>query len=1369
MPSATTFILVLSATAWVTGCDCGGNGAHPDAAVPDAGPFPFDEVTWESMNGPPGANHSYFAQDPANPAHVYLGATRGIYRSLDRGDHWTNVYSGEQSTIGFSGGRAFTCGGARVWSIDAAGSAVDLEQDCTAVFGTTSHLYIALVTDRTLPSEPLVRLARMPATASTPVPIGPSDAELPAALVGYLADPSYAALVGGVYQTSDTLLIRIDLLLREAVVDSFLMWSADDSTWSASSLSLAAGLRPGYLARDPDALRFILGARSKSSAETSPFRPLSELVLESTDGGRTWVPATSVSERTSPEVRGVAIVGGDYVITDVDRAIVQLLGPDHDSYVAWATPAVPGYLDSYEVEELLFDSTDPERVWGRGRLGWDGVIRTEDGGATWRRTMDGVAAAPAPNLAVDPTDADVVVACGNLGFLPHITRDGGDSWEPLGGTFLMADEVAFDPADPDHMLMISELSRMASSDDGGRSWSSLAARFTGTRVSDFAVTTAGDGTIYASNLGYNVSRLQGANALLQEGVELNFANMQQSPDYAYDIDIHPTDPDVLFATYSPKVFETFASVWKYDAGVTDNQGWVEALRVDGAAGFTSVAISPSSPQTVYAAATGDRARMYVSQDGGGQWQAFGAGTGFTLVTVHEVAVDQGDELHVWAAPWGGGLFESTDGGTSWTEAATPSRSISTILASGDHLLAADRTAPMIHESADGGLTWHTLVDLDRGRFARIMSMAFHGDRLYFSALARSAETPPALAGAVFRLGPLGVEELPVDLPGPVLRFTSHPSGLYAVTHIRGVYRIDGDQWFDLSSGLPDMGFFDVHVDDLGAIWVAGGSDLDHALQPRIGDPVVVNEIYRSTTGGTTWVPMLGDDRFGGPIKRLTSVPGRPDILVAATAGGVFTSLDRGWAWSAQPGIAFADVGAIALGPSRVYAGTLGGGVDSGTFAAPGEVTWLGSTGPYPAIHNLQVEVSFADPDRVYVTSYPGGVFRTLDGGDTWHESNFAMPSFDVVDPVLQGYYSLALDPVDPERLYLGVYEHGVLRSTDGGATWMPMHHPAVARAGIRRLAIDPTDTSRLYLATEQGMFVSHDRAATWTPLGNGLDTEDILSVQVDDAGRVFAGTGGYGLWMYDAARQTWVFIGGAGTGEWHVWERRLYQYSSLLFAPDDRDTIYLGHFPGGFFVSQDRGASWRSRSLGLGNDGMFSLAVHPDDPDVLFAGTYNGIVRSDDRGGRWRQTSSGMPGEQWPFDVVIDGENPDIMYAATKNGQNKGFCDRNDFCGVLMKSADGGRSWVGIMNGMDDDREYYRLIIHPANHDVLFVSTDKGVFASADAGATWQPMNGGLPTTWHRIRDNVARNMWLTADRQHLVLGVVDYGVWRADLSVLGL
>ena len=81
------------------------------------------------------------------------------------------------------------------------------------------------------------------------------------------------------------------------------------------------------------------------------------------------------------------------------------------------------------------------------------------------------------------------------------------------------------------------------------------------------------------------------------------------------------------------------------------------------------------------------------------WERFGEESGFTFSTVHEVAVDPNDERRVWAAPWGGGLFESTDGGDSWREREAPTRSIVTLLPSGDVLLAADRTRPIVWESA----------------------------------------------------------------------------------------------------------------------------------------------------------------------------------------------------------------------------------------------------------------------------------------------------------------------------------------------------------------------------------------------------------------------------------------------------------------------------------------------------------------------------------------------------------------------------------------------------------------------------------------------------------------------------------------------
>ena len=1371
--------LLASSVGAYTGSAQASSGA-PELAEQLAG-----SLQWESLDGPPGGNTTFLVQDPVRPRHLYTATMRGLHRSSDQGDHWKlldpSLTMGAIS-MAFSKHGAFTCATGGLLLIPPGSDRPQVVgEHCDAVAATGPFVFISRFSEEF--AEPRVELLRLKITqdATDRVDISP-----PARLWANLADQvgpeqSYVG-IDDVVATPDRIFVSIALGGGPGdpnSVASRLLVSDDlGSTWSQVDVGFR---RPIVMQRMiHQAGSDTLVALGHEGRQDPPFQPIAKLARISRDAGRTWRPLTRIRDIAAPLIGDVDIVGKRVVLTNVDFSILELRGRD-EVVARRAMPAVKGYTFNFGLDELVYDTTDRDVIYGRGVLGWEGIIRSRNGGKTWRRLTNGFAAAPAANLTTHPLDPDTFIVSGNLGYLPHITRDGGDTWQPLVGTANMADEVAFDPADPDHVLFISELTGILESRDAGDSWAEVGGDFSADRVHDLAVTRDGD-TLYAANLGSNVSSISGLRVGDDTpigGGENWWENLLSSPDYAYALDVAPDG--TLFASYSPKKFEDHAAVWRLRPDrAGDSDGWSEVLRVEGSSGITDLAIGPGDPWRVYAGVVGEQAAVWASDDRGASWRPTHT-DGFDFVTVHAVAIDPSDPDVIYAAPWGAGLFRSTDAGGSWSEVDSPTVSVAAIVVDGDdpqHLLLGDRTRPVVWESTDGTETWQPIAEFDEADHYRVMALAPAHDGLYVSLLDRGAQGVSVFAGrpdsgTTFRLDDGGAHRID-GLPVSALAFADAGDAVYAVGHISGVYRIDGDRAEDISAGLPDIGFNDVAIDG-GQLLLAGGSDLDLRLAPRLGDPDLINNIYRRHESGA-WEALLDGNPFGSPIKQL-GLGGGPGVFYAATGSGLYVSTDGGQTWQPRnEGLGVVNIGALAVSGERVVAGTLGGGVSVGDIAADHGVEWRASGGPQPEIANIRVVTHPTDPSRLWASAYPGGVFRSTDGGRTWQESNFGLPSFEVADPLLQGYYSLALDPAHPRILYLAIFEHGVFRSTDGAATWRPLGDYGGDRAlmgsALTDLTVDRSKRGRLWLASaDRGVFMSPDGGGTWKKRNKGLETREVLTLESTPDGTLLAGTAGHGVYRLPPGKKTWRHLGRpVGIGEWNAWDRRLYQYSALLFDPLTPERVFLGHFPGGFFISDDGGHTWRSSNLGIGNDGLFSLAAHPEHPERLFAGTYNGIIRSDDSGATWSDSSSGMPSEQWPFTVVIDDQDPAVMYTATKNGQNKGFCDRNHetFCGTVMRSTDGGESWRAIMDGLDPRAEYYMIELDPRDHDVLYMSSSRGVWVSTDRGDHWAAANVGLDAVGEFfVRDNVAQNLKLTADGRYLLLSVVGYGVWRAELPEL--
>ncbi|MGA1793915.1 MAG: WD40/YVTN/BNR-like repeat-containing protein [Thermoplasmatota archaeon] len=1343
---------------------------------------------WESMDGPPGGGFTTFAQNPYHPDELYAGVPLGLYLSRDRGMNFVKVGDPairNVTDIHFTEDMAVIVAD-QLYSYEySTGASQAVYDRPLRIFTSGNDVYLVDL----VPHQDKFEASFHKVVFSSPtyVPVLDGSTLITTQQIDMDADFSLLEsefFITALFAVEDDILISIGVInLGSGFVydihDTFLV---NEQTGQLEEITPPHidGFTTATIEQDPENERHLLvGARSKKANDDFSIRTLDKLVFESFDGGRTWVQFTSDTNHSHSVVKDINFGPdgiyfgrvGDHIlkVDPSDHETIQEIDMTHleDGKVFWA-------------EWIEFDLEDPKTVYAGLDLefGATGFLRSTDSMSTWEIAGKGVPSSSPSIVIIHPFDGSIIATAGNIAHFPHITRDGGENWELLTPKTTLGDEIIFDPHDPDHMILVNEGALLFESWDMGRTWDRSAEEFTGTRVFDIETTEEGTSSVYASCHGTGISRMKPLDLIdtyVRDNETYNeWKHLLNCPDYVYDIEIDPDNSEIIYATYSPKIFENHSSIWKYDSSQDELRGWSEILKVPNSAGATSIAIDPSDPDRMYAGITGEPGRIYMSDDRGDEWELLA--DQLTFSTIHEMAVDPTDDSIVFAAPWGGGLWKSSDSAATWELLDTPTTSISSIVMDegSDHMFIGDRTRPAVYETDDGGKTWHKVVEFDIDLYYRVSAMALHQGQLYVSLFniednQISVYNAGPMSGTTFRMEEVGPVELAGEMKRAVIGFATNGEELYAVSHIRGVYELQGDMWTDISAGLPDMGFNGINVDE-DMIYLAGGCDVGLIELSRLRDPNIVNNIYTSSNGGATWTPMLDDDPFKAPIKKVAPLDnGR---LIAGTNSGVYISADSGASWTPQNnGLDFQGIGSMSWSSDTLYAGTLGGGVFKGEIEDDDTISWATSEGPFPHIFNIQIKVDPGNSDTVYATAFPGGVFKSIDRGLTWNECNFALPSFEVTDPLTQGYYSLEIDPENPEKLFLGIYNHGVYVSRDGAATWYPMYaiyrtDPVLKDLGVRRVKFDPSNNRGLYMVSDQGVFRSTDSGESWTTMNNGLTTLDILSIDITESGTVFVGTNGYGVYKFNGTRERWVHLGRPiGTGQWAAWERRLYQYTALLFDPDIEGRVYLGQFPGGFFISEDNGETWECSSSGLGNDGIFSLTMHPGNQDVLFAGTYNGVWRSENRGRTWSDTSRGMPTEQWPFCVVIDDEEPNIMYTATKNGQNKGFMERNTFGGVVMRSIDGGMTWEKIMNGLVDLSEYYQIIIHPEDHDILFLSSSYGVFISLDGGDSWDPFNNGMPEKYFYVRDNVAQNLKITPDMRYLVMAITGFGVWRVDIS----
>ncbi len=285
------------------------------------------------------------------------------------------------------------------------------------------------------------------------------------------------------------------------------------------------------------------------------------------------------------------------------------------------------------------------------------------------------------------------------------------------------------------------------------------------------------------------------------------------------------------------------------------------------------------------------------------------------------------------------------------------------------------------------------------------------------------------------------------------------------------------------------------------------------------------------------------------------------------------------------------------------------------------------------------------PGLLYARTDVGGVYSRDTGAGQW------TPLTDWIDSAnsqLDGVVAFAVDPHDPNRLYLacGQYlawwaEQGVVfASTDRGATWTQATLPvdlggnSDGRNTGERLAVDPNDGSILFLGTNQnGLYRSADRGATWTPMA-GLTEQSLTFVAFDPRGgspgsatqTIYAGvndTGGSPLYRSTDGGTTWTPVAGAPSGL--IPQRAAIDATNGLLYLTFSDVLGPnGATTGAVWKLDLTAGTWTNISPPAGQGGFAGLSMDAEHPATLLVSTLDRwsprdeIYRSIDGGATWR-------------------------------------------------------------------------------------------------------------------------------------------------------
>jgi photosystem II stability/assembly factor-like uncharacterized protein len=297
---------------------------------------------------------------------------------------------------------------------------------------------------------------------------------------------------------------------------------------------------------------------------------------------------------------------------------------------------------------------------------------------------------------------------------------------------------------------------------------------------------------------------------------------------------------------------------------------------------------------------------------------------------------------------------------------------------------------------------------------------------------------------------------------------------------------------------------------------------------------------------------------------------------------------------------------------------------------------------------------------------------------------------------------------------------------------------ALEGSDARCIAIDPRDPQRVYVGTmDNGLWFSTDGGASWREAGLSLNEPRVLSVAVSRShvrsgvSVVYAGTEPSNLYRSEDGGSTWQLLPALrklpSASSWSFPPRpSTHHVRTIALHPTDPDSLAVGIELGGVMRSRDGGKTWIDHNPQAYSD-AHQLLTHPLAPERLYEAAGQGIARSDDRGDTWERLDEGLD-RHYAWAQAIDPADPDLWYVAV-SGSPSAAHGAGDGQARLLRSR--GNGWEAVDRWGDSAelrRMPYALVTLPDQPGRLLVGLRGGtLLVSDDAAETWSRLAVRLP------------------------------------------